>query len=181
LVLPDFASSFDEENQNAPPSAVDLALVLRCRRYRLRRALRRIRARTLFALATSLGGGSGDPDGFRANLIPEQASPGRIDGRRIMAMSEPKIWRIAIILPLVAGSLSAWADVPPAPTETCDQIRQKIGVMPAADPDLLRTLAIRRDCRFTAAEVYRAAHGDKAIPEVEPYRRHRHGHDDDDD
>ena len=69
----------------------------------------------------------------------------------------------------------------PAPAEDCAAIRARIGVMPAADPVLLRTLAERRDCAFTAAEVYRAAHGDKPPAPVSSRHEGRsHRHDDDD-
>lgn len=83
---------------------------------------------------------------------------------------------------LILGSLMALAaPVTAAPeAETCDAIRAKIGQLPPADAELLRTLAIRQECRFTAAEVYRAAYGDKPMPKYRPRRHHRR-HDDDDD
>jgi hypothetical protein len=65
-------------------------------------------------------------------------------------------------------------------SETCEQIRARIGQPPLADPDLLRSLSARTDCRFTAAEVYRAAYGDKPLPKDQPHYRHDHRHDDDD-
>lgn len=65
--------------------------------------------------------------------------------------------------------------------DSCDVIRARIGVAPLADPDLLRTLAARRDCAFTAAEVYRAAYGDRPLPPPEPHgSRSRHQDDEDD-
>lgn len=80
--------------------------------------------------------------------------------------------------------------VPPgAPeVESCAAIRARIGVAPQADGDLLRTLAARQDCGFSAQEVYRAAHGDRPWPRHEAaegrVRRNEHEsrdrHDDDD-
>lgn len=67
--------------------------------------------------------------------------------------------------------------------ETCDAVRAKIGRLPPADGDLLRTLALRKECRFTAAEVYRAAYGDKPMPKYDEsrWREQRREGDDDDD
>jgi opacity protein-like surface antigen len=62
----------------------------------------------------------------------------------------------------VLGSSAIAADVVP---QTCDQIRERIeaqtGLLPAVNIRLLQTLSLRQECRFTAAEVYRAAYGDK--------------------
>jgi hypothetical protein len=44
---------------------------------------------------------------------------------------------------------------------------------------LLREIAARKDCAFTAAEVYRAAYGDRPLPPEDREQR-RHRHDDDD-
>jgi len=66
------------------------------------------------------------------------------------------------------------------PNETCEQIRAKIGRLPPADHELLRSLAARQECRFTAAEVYRAAYGDKPMPAVELHPQRHHREDDDD-
>lgn len=73
-----------------------------------------------------------------------------------------------------------------AQTESCDQIRTQInaqtGIPPKVDTELLRKLA-RPECRFSSAEVYRAAYGDKPMPINESARRHAkrgHHHDDDD-
>jgi hypothetical protein len=83
---------------------------------------------------------------------------------------------LSFLLVLLAPCVGAAA--PDRTTENCEQIRARIGVAPLADPDLLRQLALRKDCRFTAAEVYRAAWGDKP-PALEASVRGRHHHDDD--
>lgn len=70
--------------------------------------------------------------------------------------------------------------------ESCDQIRAQInaqvGVLPRVDTDMLHKLSSRLDCRFTAAEVYRAAYGDKPMPINDSGRRRakRDRHHDDD-
>jgi hypothetical protein len=80
---------------------------------------------------------------------------------------------------LVLHSMSLYAADEPVPS--CDAIRARIGVVPLADSELLRTLASRQDCAFTAAEVYRAAYGDRPLPPPEPRSNsHRRHHDDDD-
>jgi hypothetical protein len=67
-----------------------------------------------------------------------------------------------------------------AESESCEQIRARIGQPPLANPDLLRSLSARTECRFTAGEVYRAAYGDRPLPREEPMERHHHREDDDD-
>lgn len=65
---------------------------------------------------------------------------------------------------------------------TCDQIRDKIqaqsGVLVVANTDLLRKISGRTDCRFTGAEVYRAAYGTKPIPQDNSRMESRHDDDD---
>lgn len=66
--------------------------------------------------------------------------------------------------------------------ETCAQIRTQIkaqtGLLPQPDTALLEQLGKHSECRFSAAEVYRAAYGDTPLPKNE---RHKHHDDDDDD
>lgn len=79
---------------------------------------------------------------------------------------------------------TAWAQEP-----SCDSLRARIqdqtGTAVRPDPDFLATLAARKDCAFTTAELYRAAYGDRPVPPSEPYVRHerfsRHGDGGDDD
>lgn len=78
-------------------------------------------------------------------------------------------------------SLSAYAtDVPPS---TCEQLREQIqaqtGILPKPDTDLLQRLGARPECRFSAAEVYRAAYGDKPLPRKAGRSHRAHDHDDD--
>lgn len=85
---------------------------------------------------------------------------------------------------LLAGSAQA-AD---SEVDSCAQLRTQIaaktGLLPSVDLDLLSKLSARPECRFSAAEVYRAAYGDKPLPASEhhPGRgEERHSHHDDDD
>jgi hypothetical protein len=59
-----------------------------------------------------------------------------------------------------------------AQAQTCGQIREQIetqtGVLPAVNVPLLQNMSARQDCRFSAAEVYRAAYGDKPLPKPAP-------------
>ncbi|MCX7172693.1 MAG: hypothetical protein NT159_01905 [Proteobacteria bacterium] len=69
--------------------------------------------------------------------------------------------------------------------ESCDRIRTLIrantGIPPRVDTGLLQKLA-RPECRFSEAEVYRAAYGDKPMPKKEVLAPDaRREHDDDDD
>lgn len=70
-------------------------------------------------------------------------------------------------------------------TETCEQIRAQIkeqtGVLVKPDLKMLAKVGANKQCRFTAAEAYRAAYGDKPLPKSEPRtRRDRHRDGDDD-
>lgn len=71
---------------------------------------------------------------------------------------------IAGALLVASGGLCA---AQPAPEQSCVQIRATIGVLQPANPELLRTLAMRKDCGFTSAEVYQAAYGDRPLPPQE--------------
>jgi len=67
---------------------------------------------------------------------------------------------------------------------TCEQLREQIrsqtGVSSKADIELLQKLSGRQECRFSAAEIYRAAYGDKPMPKSESRSHRKHRHDDDD-
>jgi hypothetical protein len=82
---------------------------------------------------------------------------------------------------LVFAALGANAATPQ--TQTCQQVRERIqmqtGILPKADTGLLQQLSAHQECRFSAAEVYRAAYGDKPLPRQEPRSGKKHGHDDD--
>jgi len=69
-------------------------------------------------------------------------------------------------------------------TESCDQIREQIkahtGIPARPNTLLLGKVGANKQCRFTSAEAYRAAWGDKPMPQDETRnsRRQNHGHDD---
>jgi hypothetical protein len=82
-------------------------------------------------------------------------------------------------LPLMVGTLlvasGALFAAVPAPERSCEEIRADIGVLQPANPELLRSIALRKDCGFTSAEVYKAAYGDRPLPPQEgraEYLRH---------
>jgi hypothetical protein len=69
-----------------------------------------------------------------------------------------------------------------AQAESCEQIRTQIkaqtGVLPKPDTVMLGKVGEHPECRFTAAEAYRAAYGDKPMPKDERRERrskHRDG------
>jgi hypothetical protein len=55
-----------------------------------------------------------------------------------------------------------------ANAQSCEQLREQIesqtGVLPSVNSTLLRDISVHQECRFSSAEVYRAAFGDKPIP-----------------
>ena len=69
-----------------------------------------------------------------------------------------------------------------ARAETCEQLKLRIqaqvGILTKTDTGLLQSLSGRQECRFSAAEIYRAAYGDKPIPAQG--RRSHQKHDDHD-
>lgn len=70
-----------------------------------------------------------------------------------------------------------------AQAESCEQIRTQIkaqtGVLPKPDTALLGKVGAHPECRFTAAEAYRAAYADKPMPKDERRKRHSAHRDDD--
>lgn len=84
-----------------------------------------------------------------------------------------------------SGLAAANANAAALQPESCDQVRAEInaqvGVLPKVNTGLLQKLGSRSDCRFTAAEVYRSAYGDKPMPRNDSrgHRSRRHHHDDD--
>lgn len=75
----------------------------------------------------------------------------------------------------------------------CASIRAEIqaqnGILASPNVDLLRKVGTHRECRFSSAEVYRAAYGDKPMPartqsdaqDSHSDHKSRRHHDDDDD
>lgn len=99
---------------------------------------------------------------------------------RGVAGSQRGLPRLLVAGSMMLSAVAAAAPTPPA-VESCEAIRAKIGRLPASDGDLLRSLAERQEeCRFTPAEVYRAAHGDKPMAAFHPIRRPEAEEDDDD-
>jgi hypothetical protein len=78
---------------------------------------------------------------------------------------------------------SLFANAAEAPAPDCERLREQIraqtGILPKPDTDLLQKLGSRPECRFSAAEVYRAAYGDKPLPKKEARSYRKHDHDDD--
>ena len=89
-----------------------------------------------------------------------------------------------ILLALYASTVQA-ATPAVAQTETCVQIRSQInaqtGILPKPDIALLEKLGAHPECRYSAAEVYRAAYGDQPMPINDRRERRGKHHDDDDD
>lgn len=83
---------------------------------------------------------------------------------------------VLVLAAFAAGAATARA-------QTCTQLREQIqmqtGILPKANTELLQKISARQECRFSAAEVYWAAYGNKPLPSQEP-RSHRK-HDDDND
>lgn len=91
---------------------------------------------------------------------------------------------IAVILGIVCTAAAQAAPVSETPADACPELRARIqaqiGLLPKPDTVLLEQLGRHAVCRFSAAEVYRAAYGDQPLPKNERRERHRKHHDDDD-
>ncbi len=72
-----------------------------------------------------------------------------------------------------------------ASAESCEQIRAQIkaqtGDLPSPEIGILEKLNAHPECRFSATEVYRAAYGDKPMPQRERQDRRANHRDHDDD
>ncbi len=83
-------------------------------------------------------------------------------------------------------AMTVQAATPAEPqAESCEQIRMQIkaqtGVLTNPDLKMLAKVGANKKCRFTAAEAYRAAYGDKPMPKDEPRARRDKQRDGDDD
>jgi hypothetical protein len=81
--------------------------------------------------------------------------------------------------------LTLGANAADAPPQTCEQIRAEImeikGLKVTPNTELLKKISLRSECQFTAAEVYRAAYGDKPLPPPEQRRYDYNEHQESDD
>jgi hypothetical protein len=93
--------------------------------------------------------------------------------------------KIIPVIVLVLGTAAVQAAAPGTQAEACDQIRARIqaqtGLLARPDTALLEMVGLRPECRFSAAEAYRAAYGDRPMPVDQRRERRRRRHDDDDD
>ena len=93
-------------------------------------------------------------------------------------MKAPAFFLLAVFVTTVHAAPAA------APEDFCEQIREQIkvhkGVPTKPNTILLSKVGANKKCRFTSAEAYRAAWGDKPLPKDDRRdRRSRdHGHDD---
>lgn len=90
--------------------------------------------------------------------------------------------KLAIVPLFVLCLGAAHAATPTEPqTESCEtiraQIRAQAGVLFKPDTVLLGKVGANKNCRFTSAEAYRAAWGDKPMP-MDDRSSKKHEHDD---
>jgi hypothetical protein len=86
------------------------------------------------------------------------------------------------LLFLLLGFGIARAAEPGSPDESCEQIREQIrahtGLPTKPNTTLLGKVGAHEECRFTSAEAYRAAWGDKPLPQDQGrnnrHKKHRH-------
>jgi len=87
---------------------------------------------------------------------------------------------LIVILGCWASGVQAADELP----QTCSQIRERIKTVTGPDVspsmDLLNQIALHDECKFSSAEVYRAAAGDKPPPTQERHEHHN-AHEWDDD
>ena len=92
------------------------------------------------------------------------------------------------VIPLILFALSVssvHAAAPVSQEESCDQIRAEIrahtGIPAKPNTILLGKVGANKKCRFTSAEAYRAAWGDKPLPKDDRRDRRSKGREHDDD
>jgi hypothetical protein len=96
-------------------------------------------------------------------------------------MNKPLFFISLLALAILSGrAAQAQADVC---TQIRTQIKAQTGVLEKVDVSMLEKISANPECRFSAAEVYRAAYGDRPIPQRKVGERtdqaEKH-HDDDD-
>lgn len=83
---------------------------------------------------------------------------------------------------LALSVIPTYAATTPMQEESCQQIREQItahtGVPVKPDIVLLGKVGANKKCRFTSAESYRAAWGDKPMPKGDRRDRRSKNHDD---
>jgi hypothetical protein len=86
---------------------------------------------------------------------------------------------------LALSMTTVHAATPEAQAESCDQIREQIrahtGTPAKPNTNLLGKVGANKKCRFTSAEAYRAAWGDKPLPKDDRRDRRAKGREHDDD
>lgn len=91
---------------------------------------------------------------------------------------------VAFVVALSVGLAHAAKTVEPE-SESCDQIRAQIkehtGTPAKPNTVLLGKVGANSKCRFTSAEAYRAAWGDKPVPMDQKHERRRKKHGEDHD
>ena len=91
---------------------------------------------------------------------------------------------IASVIVLCFGVAQAATTAEPQ-SESCDQIRAQIkehvGIPSKPNTSLLGKVGANKRCRFTSAEAYRAAWGDKPMPKDDRRGKARRHHDGGDD
>lgn len=86
---------------------------------------------------------------------------------------------------LALSMTTVLAATPDVQEESCDQIREEIrahtGIPAKPNTLLLRKIGANNKCRFTSAEAYRAAWGEKPLPKDDRRDRRSKGREHDDD
>lgn len=91
-----------------------------------------------------------------------------------------KMLPLIVLLGCFASGVHAGIEPPAACSEIRDQIRLVTGMVSTSNLELLQHISIHQECNFSSAEVYRAAYGDKPLPQSEPSGHHNNREHDED-
>ena len=85
-----------------------------------------------------------------------------------------KLLLSVVLLDCFANVVYAANELPATCIEIRAQIQAVTGLVSKPNMELLEHISIHQGCNFSTAEVYRAAYGDKPLPQPETPNHHNH-------
>jgi hypothetical protein len=79
-----------------------------------------------------------------------------------------KMLPLIVLLGCLASGVHAEIEPPSACNGIRDQIQLVTGLVSTPNMELLQHISMHQECNFSSAEVYRAAYGDKHLPQPKP-------------
>jgi hypothetical protein len=91
-----------------------------------------------------------------------------------------KLLPFVVLLGCIANGVHAANELPATCIEIRTQIKTVTGLVTKPNKELLRHISTHQGCNFSTEEVFRAAYGDRPLPQPEAPNHHNHrDHDED--